>query len=80
MILEFDSETNSGKIQSLTNGEIYSIDFRELVRTRIKLSQGDKILFAPFEDPEGSYFARVIRIVALNALSCSELQFQASLS
>ncbi|MEW6118160.1 MAG: hypothetical protein AB1553_14870 [Nitrospirota bacterium] len=67
IILEFDPETNTGKIKSLSDNSIYSIDDRELLRTRIELRSGDKVLFAPVEDSEGNDYARVIRIIELRA-------------
>jgi len=51
----------------MQDGEEYKIDDRELVRTKIELHAGDKILFAPIEDPDGDDFARIIRIIELNA-------------
>jgi len=66
IVLEFDPDSNTGKIKSLSDGGIYEIDSRELIRTKIELRPGDKALFAPVEDPEGSDFARIIRIVELN--------------
>ncbi len=54
-----------GKFDHLPDGTIYKIDDRELVRTKIELHGGDKILFAPFEDPDGDDFARIIRIIEL---------------
>ena len=65
MVLEFDSKTNTGKIKSLRDSNVYKIDSRELVRTKIELQPGDKVLFAPFEDPDGNDFARIIRIIEL---------------
>jgi hypothetical protein len=67
IILEFDSDSNTGKIKSLLDGSIYTIDSRELLRTKIELRPGDKVLFAPFEDRDGNDYARVIRIIELNA-------------
>ena len=67
IIIEFDPITNAGKVRSLADGDIYKIDERELVRTKIELHSGDKVLFAPFEDPDGDDYARIIRIVELNA-------------
>ena len=67
IIIEFDPITNAGKVRSLADGDIYKIDERELVRTKIELHNGDKVLFAPFEDPDGDDYARIIRIVELNA-------------
>jgi hypothetical protein len=66
IILEFTIETNTGKLQSLSDNSIYNIDSRELLRTKIELRPGDKVLFAPIEDPEGNDYARVIRIIELN--------------
>ena len=66
IVLEFDSESNTGKIKSLRDDSVYNIDFRELVRTRIELQSGDKVLFAPFGDPDGNDYARIIRILELN--------------
>ena len=57
--------SNTGKVRSLADGDIYKIDERELVRTKIELHTGDKVLFAPFEDPDGDDFARIIRIIEL---------------
>jgi hypothetical protein len=65
IVLEFDSELNTGKIKSLRDDSVYKIDSRELIRTRIELRSGDKVLFAPFEDPDVNDFARVIRIIEL---------------
>jgi hypothetical protein len=66
IVLEFDSEFKTGKIRSLRDNAIYNIDSRELVRTRLELQSGDKILFAPFEDPDGNDYARIVRIIELN--------------
>ncbi len=66
IILEFDPDSNTGKIKSLLDDSIYSIDSRELLRTRIELRPGDKVFFAPFKDPDGNDYARVIRIIELN--------------
>jgi hypothetical protein len=65
IVLEFDPVSNTGKIQSLEDDSIYEIESRGLVRTKIELQYGDKILFAPFEDPEGNDYASVIRIIEL---------------
>jgi hypothetical protein len=67
IVLEFNLETHSGKVRSLLDGGEYKIDSRELVRTKIELHAGDKILFVPIEDPEGDDYARIIRIIELNA-------------
>jgi hypothetical protein len=67
IISEFNLDTHTGKVRSLKDGVEYKIDGRELVRTRIELHAGDKILFAPIESPEGDDFARVIGIIELNA-------------
>ena len=67
IVLEFDSESNTGKIRSLRDNDIYNIDSRELVRTRIELQSGDKVLFVPIEEPDGNDFARIVRIIELNA-------------
>ena len=66
VIVEFNPESNTGKIRSLVDGNIYKIDDRELVRTKIELHSGDKVLFSPFEDTDGDDFARIIRIIELN--------------
>lgn len=42
------------------------IDSRELLRTKIELRTGDKVLFAPIEGSEGDDYARVFRIIELN--------------
>lgn len=65
IVLEFDSASNTGKIKSIRDDSIYKIDSRELIRTRIELQSGDKVLFAPFEDPDGNDYARIIRIIDL---------------
>jgi len=62
-IIEFNQETKTGKIKSLKDGNIYNIDSRESIKAKIELRSGDKVLFAPMEDPEGEDYARVIRIV-----------------
>jgi hypothetical protein len=67
VIIEFDPESNTGKVKSLNDDAVYKIDGRELLRTRIELRPGDKVLFAPIEDVAGSDFARIIRIRELNA-------------
>jgi hypothetical protein len=67
VVLEFDPDSNTGKIKSLTADAAYQIDSRELLRTRIELRRGDKVLFVPIEDADGSDYARVIRIVELKA-------------
>ena len=66
IVIEFDFDTKTGKIQSISDRSIYAIDSRELVRTKIELGPGDKVLFAPLEDPDGNDYARVIRIIELN--------------
>ncbi len=66
IILEFCLDTNTGRLKSLSDNSIYNIDSRELLRTRIELRPGDKVLFAPIEDPDGNDYARVIRIIELN--------------
>lgn len=67
VIIEFDPVTNTGKVRSLADGNMYNIDGRELVRTKFELHCGDKVLFAPIEDTEGEDFARIIRIVLLKS-------------
>ncbi len=62
-IIEFNQETKTGKVKSLKDGNVYAIDSRELINTKIELRPGDKVLFAPMEDSEGSDYARIIRIV-----------------
>jgi hypothetical protein len=66
IIIEFNPELNTGKIRSLADGSIYKIDDRELIKTKIELHAGDKVLFAPFEDPDGEDFARIVQIIELN--------------
>jgi hypothetical protein len=66
IVLEFNAVSNTGKIKSLRDNAVYNIDSRELIRTRIELQSGDKVLFAPFKDPDGNDYARVIRIIELN--------------
>ncbi len=65
IIVEFEPDSNTGKVRSLENDVIYSIDSRELVRTRIELRPKDKVFFAPFEDPDGKDYARIISIIEL---------------
>jgi hypothetical protein len=65
IIIEFNSESNTGKIRSLADDSVYTIDDRELVRTKIELHSGDKVLFSPFEDSDDNDFARIIRIIEL---------------
>jgi len=66
VVIEFDFNTKTGKIQSVSDHSIYIIDSRELVRTKIELGPGDKVLFAPLEDPDGNYYARIVRIIELD--------------
>lgn len=63
IVLAFDTESITGQIKSLLDDSTYSIDSRELIRTKIELRSGDKVLFAPFEDCDGNDYARVIRIL-----------------
>ena len=67
IIIEFNLDSHTGRVRSLVDGEEYKIDGRELVQTKIELHAGDKILFAPIEDPDGDDYARIIRIIELNA-------------
>jgi hypothetical protein len=66
IVIEFNPDTNTGKIKSLSDNSTYNIDSRELIRTKIELRPGDKVLFAPLEDPEGNDYARALRIIELN--------------
>jgi hypothetical protein len=66
VVLEFNPDTNTGKIKSLSDDGVYEIDGRELLRTRIELRPGDKVLFAPVEDVDGAHYGRVIRIIQLS--------------
>jgi hypothetical protein len=67
VVLEFDFDSKTGKIKSLKDNNIYNVDSRELVRTKIELRPGDKVLFAPLEDSDGNDYARVIKIIELKA-------------
>jgi len=67
IILEFNLDTHTGKVRSLQDGEEYKIDNRELVRTKIELQAGDKVLFVPIEYPAGENYARIVQIVELNS-------------
>ncbi len=67
IVIEFDFDSKTGRIKSLKDDNIYNIDGHELVRTKIELRHGDKVLFAPFEDLESNNYARVIRIIELKA-------------
>jgi hypothetical protein len=64
-IIEFDPRTKTGKVRSLRDGGVYSIDNRELVRTKIELRQGNKVQFAPIEDPDGKNYARIVKLMEL---------------
>ncbi len=66
IIIEFDMNTNTGKVRSVEDGALYMIDSRELVKTEIELRSGDKVLFAPFESEERVDYARIIKIIAFN--------------
>jgi hypothetical protein len=66
VIREFDFNTKTGKIRCLADGEIYLIDARALAQTKIELKIGDKVLFAPFEDPDGKNYAKIMRIIELS--------------
>ena len=67
VVLEFNVETQAGKVRSLQDNAEYKIDGRELVRTKIELHTGDKILFAPIGSPDGDDYARIVSIIELNA-------------
>lgn len=67
VILEFDFDTKKGKIRSLTDGAVYVIDDRALAQTKVELKAGDRVVFAPFEDPDGKDYAKVMRIIELSA-------------
>jgi hypothetical protein len=60
-------DSKKGKIRSLADGQAYVIDDRALAQTKVELKAGDKVLFAPFEDPDGKDYAKVLRIIELNA-------------
>lgn len=66
VILEFNFDTKKGKVQSLADGQVYVIDDRALAQTSIELQAGDKVLIAPFEDPDEKDYAKVLRIIELN--------------
>jgi len=66
VILEFDFDTKKGKIRSLADEAVYVIDDWALSQTRVELKAGDKVLFAPFEDPDGKDYAKVMSILELN--------------
>ena len=66
VILEFDFNTKKGKIRSLTDEAVYAIDDRALAQTKVELKAGDKVLFAPFEDPDGKDYAKVMKIIELS--------------
>jgi hypothetical protein len=66
IVIEFDFDSKTGRIRSLKDNDIYQIDSRELVRTKIELRRGDKVLFAPFENTDGNDYAKIIRIIELN--------------
>jgi hypothetical protein len=66
VILEFDFDTKKGKIRSLADGAVYVIDDRALSQTRVEIQTGDKVLFAPFEDPDGNDYAKVMKIIELS--------------
>jgi hypothetical protein len=50
IIVEFNPESNTGKVRSVNDDNIYEVDSRELVKTKIDLHLGDKVLFAPGPD------------------------------
>jgi hypothetical protein len=66
VILAFDFSSKKGKIRSLADGAVYVIDDRALAQTTVELIAGDKVLFAPFEDPDGKDYAKVMSIIELN--------------
>ncbi|MGO9379905.1 MAG: hypothetical protein ACLP29_15345 [Dissulfurispiraceae bacterium] len=69
IVVEFDPDKSTGKIKSAADSAVYNIDSRELIRTRIELRSGDKVLFAPIEDASGDDYARIIRIIELKTES-----------
>ncbi len=66
IIMEFHMNSSIGKVRSVEDGATYLIDKRELVKTKIELRPGDKVLFAPFKDKEEGDYARIIKIIAHN--------------
>ena len=66
VILEFDFGTKRGKIRSLADEQVYMIDDRALAQTKAELHAGDKVLFAPFEEPGGKNYAKIMKIIELN--------------
>jgi hypothetical protein len=66
VILKFDPESNTGALRSLSDGSVHQIDSREQLRTKSELRPGDRVLFAPIEDADGTGFARVVRIIELS--------------
>lgn len=67
VILEFDFNTKKGNIRSLADEVVYAIDDRALAQTKVELKAGDKVVFAPFEDPDGNDYAKVMRIIELSS-------------
>lgn len=67
IVLKFDFETKTGMIRSLADTNVYSIDSRALAQTKVELKAGDKVLFAPFEDPDGKDYGKVLRIIEQSA-------------
>ena len=66
VVLEFDPTSNTGEIKSISDDSTYKIDGHELLRTKIELRHGDKVLFASIEDASGDDYARIIRIIQLS--------------
>lgn len=63
VVLEFDHASKVGRIRSLHDDCIYKIDSREPVKQELRLKPGDKVLFAPIEDPGGDDYAKIIYVV-----------------
>lgn len=66
VVVEFDPVSNTGKVKSLSDDAIYVIDGRELLRTKIQLKPGGKVLFAPIEDADGTDYARIVNIIEIS--------------
>lgn len=66
LVLEFDPASNTGKLKSLDDNSVYDIDSHSQLKTKIELRPGDKVLFAPFEGPEGKNIAKIHKILGLS--------------
>jgi len=64
IIIEYNPAVMTGKVRSVKDDHIYQIYSSGLLKMKIELHIGEKVLFAPIDDSEGKKdFARVMKII-----------------